>query len=336
MRFSRLAAALLGGTMLCCAQGARASCPSPNPNLSGPPFVDGCALPAAALNRLAPLNFPFFTGSLSAQGANITGNETISGTLGVGTTAMSGQESIKVGADVYETLVNGDLWLTQNAYYDGTHWQRVNTALTSYGWNYNVHNNIPGETSTTGPVLWTAAAGSNPISSTFGSAGGWDLGLASTQFKDLVIGGYGVEMDGNGTLPYGRTVNNNYSSEGQRVGMVWNLYDNLGGVDQNTSPSWYFGTLGDSWVVQRAAAGQTTAAGLSSLISVDNGGILHTGQGVLLPLTTVSALPTCNSAAKGWLYAVSDATAPTYNGALTGGGAVSVPVYCNGTSWTSH
>jgi len=33
---------------------------------------------------------------------------------------------------------------------------------------------------------------------------------------------------------------------------------------------------------------------------------------------------------------VSDATTPTYNGALTGGGAVYVPVFCNGSAWVSH
>jgi len=57
---------------------------------------------------------------------------------------------------------------------------------------------------------------------------------------------------------------------------------------------------------------------------------------VELTPVTVSALPACNAASKGALRTVSDATAPTYNGALTGGGAVSVPVYCNGTAWLSH
>lgn len=51
---------------------------------------------------------------------------------------------------------------------------------------------------------------------------------------------------------------------------------------------------------------------------------------------TVATLPTCNAGSAGSNAAVSDATAPAYNGALTGGGAVGVPVYCNGTSWTAH
>lgn len=65
--------------------------------------------------------------------------------------------------------------------------------------------------------------------------------------------------------------------------------------------------------------------------------LLHTfNNGILLQLQTVATLPTCNTAAKGQIRAVSDATAPTYNGALTGGGAVTVPVICSGTAWLSH
>lgn len=51
---------------------------------------------------------------------------------------------------------------------------------------------------------------------------------------------------------------------------------------------------------------------------------------------TVAGLPTCNAGATGAVAYVTDATAPTYNGALTGGGAVVVPVFCNGAAWSSH
>ena len=51
---------------------------------------------------------------------------------------------------------------------------------------------------------------------------------------------------------------------------------------------------------------------------------------------TVATLPTCSATYKGGLAYVTDALAPTYNGTLTGGGAVVIPVFCNGTSWTSH
>lgn len=59
-------------------------------------------------------------------------------------------------------------------------------------------------------------------------------------------------------------------------------------------------------------------------------------QPIELPVYTVAKLPTCNGAARGKYAAVSDAASPAYNAALTGGGSVSVPAYCNGSAWTAH
>lgn len=50
---------------------------------------------------------------------------------------------------------------------------------------------------------------------------------------------------------------------------------------------------------------------------------------------TVSGLPACSSVGAGAMAWVTDATSPTYNGTLTGGGAVGVPVGCDGTAWHS-
>jgi hypothetical protein len=51
---------------------------------------------------------------------------------------------------------------------------------------------------------------------------------------------------------------------------------------------------------------------------------------------TVSGLPAASTANRDMWAVVTDATSPTYNGTLTGGGTVRVPVYSNGTAWTSH
>jgi hypothetical protein len=65
-------------------------------------------------------------------------------------------------------------------------------------------------------------------------------------------------------------------------------------------------------------------------------GVSLFGQiGFTVPFT-VATLPTCNAANKGIATSVTDATSPTYNGALTGGGGVLTPVFCDGTSWHSH
>lgn len=61
----------------------------------------------------------------------------------------------------------------------------------------------------------------------------------------------------------------------------------------------------------------------------------HTGAGMLTQ-TTVAGLPTCNAGNKGRWQGVTDANGPTYNATVAGGGAVAIPVYCNGTNWTAH
>lgn len=57
---------------------------------------------------------------------------------------------------------------------------------------------------------------------------------------------------------------------------------------------------------------------------------------IVLPVVTVASLPACGSSNKGELYAVSDATSPTYNGTLTGGGSTFTEGICNGSVWTAH
>lgn len=49
-----------------------------------------------------------------------------------------------------------------------------------------------------------------------------------------------------------------------------------------------------------------------------------------------TALPTCNTAAKGIEAVVSDATGPTFLATYTSGGAVFSPVVCNGSNWVTY
>ncbi len=57
------------------------------------------------------------------------------------------------------------------------------------------------------------------------------------------------------------------------------------------------------------------------------------GSTVRLKQYTVGTLP---GGVQGDMAYVTDATAPTYLGALTGGGAVTCPVFYNGSAWVSH
>jgi hypothetical protein len=49
-----------------------------------------------------------------------------------------------------------------------------------------------------------------------------------------------------------------------------------------------------------------------------------------------TALPSCVTGLKGRTSVVSDATAPTYLGTYTSGGAIVAPVMCNGTNWVTY
>lgn len=51
---------------------------------------------------------------------------------------------------------------------------------------------------------------------------------------------------------------------------------------------------------------------------------------------TVATLPACGVSTQYDWAVVTDATAPTYRGALTGSGTVVVPVFCDGVAWLSH
>lgn len=51
---------------------------------------------------------------------------------------------------------------------------------------------------------------------------------------------------------------------------------------------------------------------------------------------TVAGLPACSASNQYYWAVVTDATAPTYGGTLTGGGTVVVPVFCDAVSWKSR
>ncbi len=56
-----------------------------------------------------------------------------------------------------------------------------------------------------------------------------------------------------------------------------------------------------------------------------------------LPQTTVTSLPGCNTSTDGLFFEVTDQSGtPSYCGALTGGGSLHWPAFCNGSSWTAH
>jgi len=116
--------------------------------------------------------------------------------------------SLRMADPTYGSLshiqqVDGDLWLTVNAYWDGTHWQRIDTTTTAWAWQLQKANLIPGETNTRGVILWRCLPGDNPIGP-FTAEGGWETAMIFTEHSNFVIGGMNFEIDGSGATYYGR------------------------------------------------------------------------------------------------------------------------------------
>jgi hypothetical protein len=76
-----------------------------------------------------------------------------------------------------------------------------------------------------------------------------------------------------------------------------------------------------------------TAAGTLTTRLAISGTAITASKPVILQAYTVATLP---AGTVGMTAYVTDATAPTYLGALTGGGAVTCPVFYNGSAWVSH
>lgn len=135
----------------------------------------------------------------------------------------------------------------------------------------------------------------------------------------------------------GNTTTNSILTKGLRVyrdglptftDLVFGVYNNIGS----------FGAEWGSIILRNNTPAQGTISskeltGNRSYKLPDNSGTLATQEWVATEYT-VATLPVAPTTQR---YAiVTDATAPTYLGALTGDGEVTCPVFWNGTIWVSH
>ena len=164
-------------------------------------------------------------------------------------------------------VVDGDGWLTSNADYTTDTWSSLNTQRPSFGLQLSARNDLPFDRGTAGATFWVRNAECAYRFASFGEPCGWQLGLAVTQFRSIVVGGQGVEIDGLGApAPYARIVNS--SSAGSRVaGLLTNTFVDFSGVDDANAPSWFVGLdLGlDAFVVRRASVHASTFGDLLTL-----------------------------------------------------------------------
>lgn len=195
--------------------------------------------------------------------------------------------------------------------------------------------------------------GANENTGTGRGTGGYLQGSNYSSASGAAIVGAEIRADnettGNCTLTYGLGV------EGQCDGL-WITAQSKNGAPTTLSSAVHVGSVSGSngW-----AEGLTINVGgavnygvndQSSSTTAINVGTGHTtafsspgfsvagANGlVTLPNFTVATLPACNGTTTQYATAVvTDATAYTANGTLTGGGSVKTPVFCNGTAWTMH
>lgn len=197
-------------------------------------------------------------------------------------------------------------WLAQSAGANGFSVLSPDaTGAFRFGWN-NGFSCSNGAVASNGSCILIGTAG-NPATANQPSARltmEWTNGSAAAEFYETqVIGGI-LTTTGGLALPAGSGV----------------AIDNQNMISVNSSADAFIAS-GSS--IPTVVIGNGTAS------------IVMEGP-VLLIQKTVATLPACGPLLNGALVEVLDAVSPTYNGALTGGGAVAVPAFCNGTFWLTH
>lgn len=173
------------------------------------------------------------------------------------------------GPKINVEQIDGDLWILANARYDAGNcrFYRIDTDRFAFALHLQGTNNIPGETMQ-GVNLWRCVPGQNPIGD-FGTYGGWEACQIWTAYKDAVLGGYGLEIDGHGTFPYARFVHLTHDGR-EWSGILTNLFADMSGRDDSSEPSWFIGRRDDEFVILRMPAG--TGQGFGVLLRIDPNG----------------------------------------------------------------
>jgi hypothetical protein len=116
---------------------------------------------------------------------------------------------------------------------------------------------------------------------------------------------------------------------GQSSGMYFNVGSGkVGGGTYDASKGYIFQNRGNTILQINTSA---TTGGFNTVAVT---GRISATETVQLGSYTVATLPAAG--VSGRIAYVTDATAPTYLGTLTGGGTVKTPVFDNGVSWVAH
>lgn len=184
---------------------------------------------------------------------------------------------------VYTTFFEdqqGNTYLVNNARYnkDGNYWERIDEARTSWmfvqlgvsepleealglpaqstGWWLAQPSKVGGVNNPN----FTPETPTRKIKTGFtGAAGGWERAMSATQFGDGVLKGYGFEYDGNGNVPFGRSLAGYASTivatDYRITGLKYNAYLDDSGTDRAVKSSGVIGIFANDSDQQVYGAG---------------------------------------------------------------------------------
>jgi hypothetical protein len=210
--------------------------------------------------------------------------------------------SLKIGTYGFITELDGDVWITINAYRDGDDWMRVDIAKPAWGLQIQVENFMVFETYEA-TTYWTAQPAANPINPTWAAIGGWEMVISFSKYRDITYGGGGVEIDGHGTVEqygYGRYQHATVGGVA-KTGMLCNQFLDESGRDRPLKPSWQCGFTSDGTTTKyhlSYAAGDVSWPGWTEL--------LHVTPEAVMFLKNATA-PGSNPSGGGYLYVQSGA-----------------------------
>lgn len=240
----------------------------------------------------------------------------------------------EVSPQVFQIIDHkGDFGILINATFDDrvedetTAFSRLDTDQIAWWLDFRYNNPIPGEEAfgnVRGVCLWRARSDASQPLDGFANVNGWELRLCITENGNIVLQ-QGIELDGNGFLPFGRHTHYTDSVSAPTVeltGLLKNLFLDFSGVDVSGDPSWFagFDGLNDRFIVRRWVAGSIGAGTGTDLLQVDSDGSAQFVGPVGLVSYAKASLPAAGSYNASMVYVTDEA-----------GGAV--PAFSDGTNW---
>lgn len=244
--------------------------------------------------------------------------------------STSAGDNIKISGATAVNIVGGSSWAASGYGVNADTGSDIIIAgmvLQSNGVSGLRINNVPNSTFSANNFSNTAATGLTQSGITWGTSAvpvtmaGNDLSASDMSTKESGTRPAGASVVGNLGIP-------NTIGASTMFGAIAMGSNNITGGGTATFSS-FVGTLTGGASLDLPLAGGTMSGGIAM------GGNGLTGASVLGTSTyIISGLPTCNSGSVGQrAYVTNGATSPTFLGTVSSTGAVTAPVFCNGTAW---